>query len=117
MPLERYRIKQEDYIQLIGERIGDARSALDREDYAVLQGALRAAFNGLCHITESSSITQDKKKKLIDLRESIFHSRDDLVNAIEVNRKDFQTASKEISLYQILEQFEKDFKSYGFSNI
>ena len=82
----------------------DTEFALEKNDFAAAQGALRAIFNGIGGLVYTTPyLTDEGKRKLNVLNDFTFAIREDLVDKVEKHRIDLAKVVDENAIYQRLE--------------
>jgi len=95
--------EKETLLEICGG-IGTARSALEKSNYAIFQGALTAVFNTLGKfIGESESLEEKRKSKLLALNEFVYDTRDGIVTQVEVNLRTLEEAVSISHTYERLD--------------
>lgn len=107
--VEEIKFNERSFLLRICGLFDRTKSALEGRDFAVAQGALRAIFNSLGgFIYDTQYLTQERKKELKELNDAVYKTREDLVNQVEVGRKDLGVVVKENKVYQKLDDIKEN---------
>lgn len=95
------------------EQAGLALKTEQMASFGVVQGALRAAYNGLMEVVYSEGsdcLTEPRKGKLEDLSNSVFQIREKLVKGTQVLKRDLKTIVSENNTYKRLSDAMADLR-------
>ena len=76
---------KKSFLLRICDTLGEAESALHSKNFALAQGALRAAFNGFGWFDYNAQPIPARKAELSELSEGVFKIRECLVNGVETH--------------------------------
>ena len=106
---------EEGYFLLrVCEMLGKGREGLQASDLGVVQGALRAAYNGLTGLIEDSGLlTANRKKELRAQNQRIYEIREAIVKGAEGIEREPKEVEEAENAYVNLGEIKKVLKSYA----